>query len=463
MRILYFDCFSGISGDMTVGALCDLGVNPSTFEWELSKLDIGDFHMHFERGSRQGIEGVKFGIHGGATHTHEQDENNHAAHHHHEAVQHEHSEEHHDHHSHEHHEHGHECCHCHDDEHEHEHTHAHGRAFSEIRSLIEKSDLSAFVKTHALGIFRRLAVAEGTIHGKAPEEVTFHEVGALDSIADIVCACVGIEALKIEQVLVSPLHEGRGWIECAHGQYPIPSPATLQILAGIPLGQSDEPFELITPTGAAIVAEFGRSFGVMPQLRMEKVGYGVGDRVLPSRPNVLRAVLGETGGEAVPDYLSDTVVRVETNLDDVSPEIVGAVVGKVFEAGALDAFITPVQMKKNRPGVQLTVLCEDAALKRIADIIFTETTSFGIRMARMERWKLERKFAWISTEFGGVVVKVGLRAGEEIQVAPEFESCRAVAEKSGQPLRAIYESALSGYREGLSSPLSEEEAAQPLS
>ena len=313
MKVLFLDCFSGISGDMTVGALVDLGVKPSTLEWELSKLALGDFHMHFEREQRQNIEGVKFGIHEGATHTHDQDEHehhdccghDHGHEHGHEpahAHEHEHTHEGHTHsHEHEHGEHGHlhheeEHAHDHDhgaEVHHHEHHHAHGRSHGQIRALIEASELSPFVKKHALAIFQRIAVAEGKIHGQPPADVTFHEVGALDSIADIVCACVGLEALGVEKVFVSSLHEGRGTIECAHGTFPLPAPATMEILTGIPLAQIDEPHELITPTGAAIAAEFGAAFGPMPKLKTEKIGYGIGTRHLESRPNVLRAVLGE--------------------------------------------------------------------------------------------------------------------------------------------------------------------------
>ena len=265
---------------MTVGALCDLGVKPSSFEWELSKLDIGDFHMHFERQQKQSVEGVKFGIHAGSTHTHDQDEEPAHAH------AHEHEHDHDDH------EHGHED-HDHDHEHHHhEHEHEHGRSYAEIRTLIESSDLSDFVKKHALGIFHRIAVAEAKIHGKPVEEIGFHEVGALDSIADIVLACAGIEELGVEKVFCGPLADGRGWIDCAHGRFPIPAPATLEILHGLPVGQIDEPFEFITPTGAAIAAEFAAGFGPMPPLTVEKVGYGLGSRDIPSRPNVLRAVLG---------------------------------------------------------------------------------------------------------------------------------------------------------------------------
>ncbi len=315
MKVLFLDCFSGISGDMTVGALCDLGVKPSTLEWELSKLDLGHFHMHFEREKRGEIEGVKFGVHEGATHS--------------ESCEHEHGHDHEHSHDHAHancsHDHGHETehthshageahshAHTHGDDHEHcshghahdhDHSHGHGhshqpeRSHAHIRTLIQNSDLSPFVKENALAIFQRIAVAEAKIHGSTPEEVHFHEVGALDSIADIVCACVGIEALGVDAVYVSELEEGSGWIQCEHGRFPIPAPATLEILAGIPLRQGDETHELITPTGAAIVAQFGKHFGRMPAMRTQRVGYGVGTRHLKSRPNVLRAVLGELGEE----------------------------------------------------------------------------------------------------------------------------------------------------------------------
>ena len=295
MKVLFLDCASGISGDMTVGALVDLGVKPSTLEWELSKLALGDFHMHFEREKRKGVEGVKFGIHEGATHTHEQDEPH--AHEHHEEHAHGGHEHHdcgHDHghgHAHEEHEH-HDCGHDHGHAHEPE-AHAHGRSHADIRALLEQSELSAGVKARALAIFRRIAEAEGKIHGQPVEDVHFHEVGGLDSIADIVCACVGIEALGVEKVFVSALNEGHGWVDCAHGRFPVPAPATLEILRGITLGQIDEPHELITPTGAAIAAEFAASFGLMPEMKIAKIGYGLGTRELAARPNVLRAVLGD--------------------------------------------------------------------------------------------------------------------------------------------------------------------------
>lgn len=264
MKTLFLDCFSGISGDMTLGALVALGLKPSVLEWELSKLDLGDFHMHFEQDKRKDIAGIRFSIHEGSTHSDSCD------------------------HDHEH-KHDHTCGHDHAHEHKHEHPH---RAYRDIRAMIESSDLSDGVKRRALAIFHRIALAEAKIHGTSPEDIHFHEVGALDSIADIVGVCVGLEALGIQRVFASKLQDGHGWIDCAHGRFPVPAPAVLELLHGIPIQQTDEPHELITPTGAAILAEIAEGFGPMPEMITEKVGYGLGKRDLASRPNVLRAVLG---------------------------------------------------------------------------------------------------------------------------------------------------------------------------
>ena len=453
MRVLFLDCFSGISGDMTVGALCDLGVKPSTFEWELSKVDIGDFHMHFERKQRKNIEGVKFGIHAGSVHTHDQDEepDEHGQVH---AHAHEHEHEHEHEHAHEH-EHGDEPHHPHS-HHGHEHGEAHGhghpvgRSYVEIRSLLETSDLSDFVKEHALSIFRRVAEAEAKIHGAPVESIGFHEVGALDSVADIVLACAGLEELGVERVYVGKLADGHGWVDCAHGRFPIPAPATLEILRGIPVAQIDEPYEFITPTGAAIAAEFGHGFGTMPAMTVEKIGYGLGSRQLENRPNVLRAVLGEMAAEgtapAAGGFATDTVTQIETNIDDLSPEIVGATIDRLLAAGALDAFFTPAQMKKNRPGVLLTVLCDPAHVGALSALIFRETSSFGLRLSEKRRLKLERRFATVQTAHGQIQVKLGFdAAGTLLQVAPEFESCRAAAERTGQALREVYAAAIQAH------------------
>src|ERR1700688_2472404 len=376
MRILYLDCFSGISGDMTVGALADLGITPSTFEWELSKLDLGDCHLHFERQIRGGISGVKFNVHSGATHDAAQDpaqdaqarETHHAPslpgnngdpdeHPHHQHPDHEHHD--HGYHHHEHHR-GHV---------EHDRP-AHGshlsRGFSEIRALIEGSELSDFVKQHATSIFSRIGKAESKIHGTPIEEVQFHEVGALDSIVDVALSCIGFEALQVERIYFSSLVDGQGTFRSSHGEYPLPAPATLEILQGISIRQADIPFELITPTGAAIVAEFRHTVVVFTEMRPAKIGYGLGARHLPGRPNVLRAVLGDLAETRA----TERVVGLQTKIEDLSPEILGAVQDRLFRAGALDVFFTPIQMKKSRPATMLSVLCQPSAFEKIQEIIF---------------------------------------------------------------------------------------------
>lgn len=372
---------------MTVGALCDLGVAPERIEAELGKLSLGATGFSFARQTRQGISGVKFEVH--------LPEDGHG------------------------------------------HTH-----YGEIRARIEESNLSGFVRQKALAIFERLAMAEGKVHGVAVEEVAFHEVGTVDSIADIVGACAALEELGQPRVIVSPLREGRGWIDCAHGRFPLPAPATLEILRGVTLEQVDESWESITPTGAAIAREFADSFGSMPPLEIERIGYGIGTRDLEVRPNVLRAVLGLASPNA---HNSDTIIELETNLDDCSPELAGAAMERLFALGALDVTLTPVQMKKNRPGVQLTVLCAPALEQKLVHALLTETSAFGVRRSEKRRYKLERRFEKVMTPFGEVTVKLGLLEGKVVQVAPEFESCRAASERTGAPLPSVYQAAVSGH------------------
>jgi len=460
MRILYLDCFSGISGDMTVGALADLGVKPSTFEWELSKIDLGDCHLHFERQTRGGIAGVKFDVHTGATHDHSQDDHSPEREHddrdHGYGHDHRGSDHHYDHdidpETHEHpHEHG---------RHDHHHHHDYGnqavRRISDIRNLIDRSDLSDFVKQHASSIFQRIGEAEAKIHGASIQEVQFHEVGGLDSIVDVVLACVGIEALKVDRVRCSALVEGQGTFRFSHGEYPLPGPAALEILKNIPIRQVDIPFELITPTGAAIVAEFQHSIGPLPEMRPATIGYGLGTRQLPNRPNALRAILGELEET----HSEQRIVEVQTNIDDLSPEILGATQERLFQAGALDVFFTPIQMKKGRPATMLSVLCEPAALPVIEDILFTETSTFGLRYREMNRRILDRDIVEVETPAGRIQIKIGRQAGRILQVAPEFESCRVAAQRSGEALKRVYELAVeafwsshSAYMENSSAPL----------
>ncbi len=405
MRTLFFDCFSGISGDMAVGALCDLGLDRDDLARELGKLGLGgEFHVHYSRQSRRHIEGVKFDVH---LHPHTSGEHHHPAH-----------------------------------GHSHEASHAHGRTFADIRALLGASALSPFVKSRATAVFHRIAVAEGKIHGLPPEEVHFHEVGAVDSIVDIVAFCIGLEALGRPRVLASPLFEGSGFIHCAHGHFPLPAPATLEILAGIPLRQIAEPMEFITPTGAALLAEFAEEFAPMPALAVERIGYGVGTRDTPQRPNILRAVLGEVAAAAE----IDTVTEIESNLDDLSPELLAAATERLLAAGALDVFLTPIHMKKGRPAFRLTVLAEPARADEFARLVLRETSAFGVRMHDCRRLKLRREIMSANTAYGSIAVKCGWLGDELVQAAPEFEACRRAAESSGASVRDVYLAAVQNFR-----------------
>lgn len=304
------------------------------------------------------------------------------------------------------------------------------------------------MKAKAIAIFHRIAVAEGKIHGHPPEEVHFHEVGAIDSIVDVIGACICLEQLGKPRVLAATVTEGTGWVNCAHGRFPVPTMATLEILGarGISVSQCEEPHELVTPTGAALLAEFAESFGPMRDLIAEKVGYGLGTRDNHTRPNVLRAVLGRADDPAVSgrqlDWETDTIAVLETNLDDVNPEVLGAFVEKALAAGALDVFHTPIQMKKNRPAVLLTVLCGEGDADRLTELLVRETTAFGVRRTTAARRKLRREIITVRTPVGGIEVKVGRLNGKMVQAAPEYESCRKLAEESGLPLKEIYAAAV---------------------
>jgi hypothetical protein len=311
------------------------------------------------------------------------------------------------------------------------------------------------VKQKSIAVFERIATAEGRIHGLPPAEVHFHEVGAVDSIVDIVGAAIALELLGKPRVWASPVVEGTGWIRCAHGQFPVPAPATLAILGarGIALSQCEEPHELVTPTGAALLAEFVERFGPMENLVSEQIGFGLGTRDNLTRPNVLRAVLGSSSPTspttavtaksrtAAPglDWETDRVAVLETNLDDCSSEVLGAFVETSLTAGALDVFHTPIQMKKNRPGVLLTVLCAEAEADRFTELMLRETTAFGVRKTITERRKLRREFREVATEFGKVTVKIGRLGGKVVQTAPEFESVKKAAAKAGVPVKKVFE------------------------
>ena len=415
---------------MFVGALTDLGVAPSVFEWELSKIALADHHLHFERQERKGIAGVKFTVHPGAVHVHAAPSSqiSHGSGY---------GDSHHHHH--------------HDHEHQHDHHHAPSnpaeghRTYRDIVQLINESGLSDFTKAHSLGVFRRLATAEAKIHDCPVDDVHFHEVGALDSIVDVVLACTGIESLDVAEIHFSPLTDGQGSIRCAHGEYPIPSPATLEILNGLPLSQIPVPFELITPTGAALAAEFQSSIGAFPLIRPIRTGYGLGTRDLPERANVLRAILGEK----IASSALERLIEIQATIDDMSPELLGAAIEKIRDAGAVEAFFSSVQMKKSRPGILITALCQPQQLAEIQEIILRHTSTFGVRYHDVERLALDRKFVPVATQFGPVPIKLGIFRGQVIQVAPEFEDCRKAAEKVGVPIKAVYDAALQVYYQSI--------------
>ncbi len=313
-----------------------------------------------------------------------------------------------------------------------------------IRGLIETSTLSEWVKSKSIAVFHRVAVAEGKVHGLPPESVHFHEVGAIDSIVDIVGAAICLELLGKPRVASAPVVEGTGFVKCAHGRFPIPTTATLEILGarGIGISQCEEPHELVTPTGAALLAEFAESFGPMGAIQAQRIGYGLGTRDNKTRPNVLRAILSEgTGTGVVHDWLTDQVAVLETNLDDISGEVLGHVLDKAIRLGALDAFHTAIQMKKQRPGVLLTVLCEPQDADRFTELLLLETSAFGVRRTLAERRKLQRDHIAVKTPFGTVQVKRGLLNGEVVQSAPEYESCKGVAAMAGVPVKEVFEAA----------------------
>ena len=431
MKTLYLDIFSGISGDMFLGAMVDLGVDFDALEAELKKLKLEGYTLSANRRQKCAIDGVKFDVHladgGEGDHSHSHS-----------------------------HDHSHEHSHSHDHEHSHEHSHGsddghgHSRNFAQISEMIHKSTLSDWVKQKSVAVFQRVANAEGKIHGMPPFEVHFHEVGAVDSIVDIVGGCIALELLGKPRVRSGPVIEGTGFIMCAHGRFPIPAPATLNILAerGVAITQCEEPNELITPTGAALIAEFAEDFGPMQNFTPEKVAFGLGTRDCETRPNVLRAVLGKdtasTGGN---DWETDTISVLETNLDDISSEVLGDFVERALKVGALDVVHTPIQMKKNRPGVQLSVLCAEGDADKFCEMILRETSAFGVRRTLTERRKLQRETKTVSTPHGEVTVKLGLLNGEVVQVAPEYESCRAIAAQADVPLKAVYDAAVSASRE----------------
>ena len=378
MKTLYFDCFAGASGDMILGAMIDAGVQPATLRQHLAGLGLDGFSLEFETVDRSGLS---------ATHALVRTA--------------------------------------------HEHNHRH---LSDIRKIIDEADLSPGVKVRATQIFSRLAEAESRVHNKPVEHIHFHEVGALDAIVDVVGAAICFEVLQVERFICSPLNVGSGFVEMAHGRFPVPPPAVTELLKGVPFYSTELKGELLTPTGAAIITSVCESYGPLPQIIVERTGYGAGTREYEKFPNALRVFVGEAQAESASD---DHLLMVETNIDDVSPQIIGYVMERAFEVGALDCYVTAVHMKKDRPGVLLSLLCEKTAKEPLMRLLFTETTTLGVRTYEVERRALERSIIRIETQYGPIDVKVARLNGVVVNEMPEFDQCRKAALKKGVPLKNV--------------------------
>jgi uncharacterized protein (TIGR00299 family) protein len=462
---LRFDSVGGASGDMILSALAALGADMAAVEKTLNAFFPEPLHLHAEPAAASGLHGLRVSVH--------------SRHHPHEEVwpdAHEHGHPHHHGDAHEHHRgHGHAHAHVHETHHGANAPHAH-RGLAEIEQLLARSPLSEATRGLALSVFRALAGAEAKIHGKTPETVHFHEVGAWDSVADIVGACLALEQLGVRGVSCGPLPAGTGTIHCAHGEMPNPAPATQELLAGMTVTQTDEPYELVTPTGAALLRVWTRSLAPVPaEAVVARSAFGFGRRALNGRPNVLRATLLEDRGLPIADCgLKDTVsvpdeglrsetdqsairnrkseignrkseietlIVLETNLDDSNPEWLGALTADLLARGALDVWHTPAVMKKGRPGVVLSALAEAAHADALRDWIFRATTTFGIRSHAVRRETLTRRFEQAATPWGEVPVKVGSLRGEDITFSPEHEACAALANANGIAPRQVYEAA----------------------
>jgi len=389
MIIAYFDCFSGISGDMALGALLNLGLDSKILENELSKLDLGGYKLSIGQTSKHGISGTKVHV---------------------EMLDH--------------------------------HDHHHGRHLSDIFKIIDESGLGDNVKARAKAIFKRLGDAEAKVHSVPVEDVHFHEVGAVDSIVDIVGSAIGISALGIEKVYSSPLPLGSGFARSSHGVIPVPAPATVELLTGVPARQTSVQSELVTPTGAAIISTIASGFGPIPEMVIDKIGYGAGSKDLDEQPNLLRIIMGREKQE----FESDTVKVIETNIDDMSPQVYDLLMDKLFNIGALDVFLTSIIMKKNRPAVKLTVLIESSNLQKACSCILTETTTMGVRIYEAERKKLSREMKEVETEYGKVRVKLGKIGDDVIKILPEYDDCKRLAIEKNVPIMLVHHSVIKSFR-----------------
>ncbi len=450
MRIAYLDCFSGMSGDMFLGALVDAGIPAKLFEDAVAALNIGA-RLEISRVTRAGIGATKVDVlvNGEKELPREVFLEQQSR-----TQKHEHS-----------HSHQHDREHRHAPEHvelrEHNfsqpqsdtarpmapppHEHQHGRGLKEIREIIQKSGISAGAKKSALDIFEALGSAEAKIHNTDIENVHFHEVGAVDAMVDIVCAAVGAEALAVDEIICSPLNVGGGTVKCAHGVLPVPVPATVELLAGAPVYTTGILMELVTPTGAAIVKTLARRFSPFPSMTIERSGYGAGTRDFPGQANVVRLTIGEAQTQVAENTPQESISVLEANVDDLNPQVFGYVVERLLEAGALDTFAVPVQMKKNRPGMLLTVLAKPEDASRLSQIIFTETSTLGVRRREEQRQTLARKWINVTTRWGDVRLKIASMNGTITNYAPEYEDCKKIAALHRVPLKTVMNEAMEAY------------------
>ena len=323
--------------------------------------------------------------------------------------------------------------------------HGHSRGLSEIRRIISAASISESAKKTAIAIFEALGRAEAKIHNTSIESVHFHEVGAVDAMVDIVCAAVGAEALGVDEIICSPLNVGGGMVKCAHGTFPVPAPATVELLKDAPVYSSGLQAELVTPTGAAIVKTLASRFAAFPEMKIEKSGYGAGSRDFPGHPNVVRLTVGEAASTLAAKTASETITVLEANLDDLNPQVFGYVMDRLLEEGALDAFGMPVQMKKNRPGMLLTVLCKPEDADKLTQLIFTETTTLGVRRRDEMRQTLARRWESVGTQWGEVRIKIASMNGTVTNYAPEYEDCRRIAAEHHVPLKTVMGGAIEAY------------------
>jgi uncharacterized protein (TIGR00299 family) protein len=442
MRIAYLECFSGMSGDMFLGALVDAGVLTALLEETVAALGLGA-RLEISRVIRSGISAAKVDVwvDGEKDLPLEEYWEQQQAHQH----LHEHS---HGDHGHEHHRHSH----SHNSEISRAGApapHEHGRGIREIREIISAAGISESARKTAIAIFEALGAAEGKIHDTSIEKVHFHEVGAVDAMVDIVCAAVGAEALGVDEIICSPLNLGGGMVKCAHGTFPVPAPATVELLKDAPVYSSGLQAELVTPTGAAIVKTLASRFAAFPEMKILKSGYGAGSRDFPGHPNVARLTVGETTAVALAaKTASETITVLEANLDDLNPQVFGYVMDRLLEEGALDVFGMPVQMKKNRPGMVLTVLCKPEDASKLAQIVFAETTTLGVRQREEVRQTLARRWESVRTQWGDVRIKIASMNGTVTNYAPEYEDCRKIAAEHRVPLKTVMSGAVDAYLRG---------------